>query len=321
MTTGITTNLDESRLTIIGDALLLLGVIAPGEAVSSADEQLSARFLNRLIKQWQGMGIHVWSNADATVFLQYGSPEYTLGNETQGGAHWAESPISTALSSDAAVAATTINVDSTVGMLAGDHIGIVDNTNAIQWTTITTVTNATTLLLGAAIITASDTDNYVFSYTSRPSSGAPLRILDANRIIDINEQSSTTMIPILAFNDFFGLTNRQALGTPINICYQKNIDTGTLQVWNNPNDASLRVELHYTRPLYNFDSNTNTADISPEWLQAIIYNLAVVLAPAYGAISLLQALKPMADEMLHMADDYDQENISLYVCGPTEYRW
>lgn len=321
MATGTTTNLEESRTTIMTDALLLLGVIDSSETIQAADSQLCARFLNRLLKQWQAKGIHVWTNSYATLFLDPSVSAYTLGNETLGAAHWAETTVDTDLTADAAAAATTLTVTSTTGMTVGDHIGIVDDDNDIHWTTIATIPTSTTLTITSGLTAASADGNYVFTYTTRPVSGAPLRILEANRMENIGEQESQVMLPLLSFSDYFMLSNKKSEGTPVNAQYEKETTQGVFTLWPTPDNANTRIRMRYTRPIFNFDSNTDVGDISPEWEQALVYNLAVVLAPAYGALSLLPALKPMADEMLSDANDYDQEPLSLYVCGPTKERW
>lgn len=319
MTTGTTTNYEDNRTTIITDAMFLLGVQEAGETIADADMQLAVRWLNRMVKKWQATGIHVWANSYATLFLESGANEYTLGNETQGGAHWATAPIEQALTADAAAAATTLQLDST-DLTVGDHIGIVNDDNGIQWTTVATKPNATSVTISAALTDASAEGNYVYSYTSRPSSGAPLRILQANRKTGLDAQTSTIIMPGLAFLDFFQLTNKLGAGTPVNWSYQKDVNIGNLKLWPNPDDCTVRMVLQYTRPLYNFDNPGDTQDIAQEWLTAIIYNLAVLLAPSYGKSSLLPTLAAQAQAYLDEANTYDQEAVSIYL-SPTQYRY
>jgi len=63
--------------------------------------------------------------------------------------------------------------------------------------------------------------------------------------------------------------------------------------------------------LFDFTSSTDTSDLAAEWLEAAVYGLAVRLAPAYGKGDLLPTLKAMADEMFHLANSYDQENVII----------
>jgi len=320
MTVGTTTNLDETRLTIISDAMMLLGVNAAGEAIADADMQLGVRWLNRLIKQWQGLGIHVWTNSYATLYFELGVQTYYLGNETQGGVHWAEEPVEQSLTADAAAAATTLNIDSSLLLTVGDHIGIIDNDGDIQWTTVATKPSSTSVTISTPLLVASDSGNYVYSYTERPASGSPLRILQANLKSGLGEQVSSIIMPALSFSDFFQLTSKLSPGTPINWSYQRNINSGDLMVWPTPNVLTNRMVLHYTRPMFDFDTAVTTQDLGQEWITAIIYNLAVLLAPSYGKSNLLQTLTPLASEFLGLADSYDQEDVSLYL-SPTKYRY
>lgn len=321
MATGTTTLLNESRSTIISDAMMILGENEVGETISDADMQFGVRFLNRMIKQWQAQGIHIWTNSYATLYLEVNQPYYVLGNEAQAGAHWAEASYETITVADAIETDTFIIIADTTLLTIGDHIGICDNANNLQWTTVSGLPSSTRVNLTAPLAGDVDQGNYVFSYTTRPASGAPLRILDANMKNGIGSSSNTVLMPGLAFNDYFSLPNKEFKGIPVNWTYQKDINTGSVRVWPNVGDATRRLVLNYTRQIFNFDQLTDTQDVADEWLQAIVYNLAVVLAPAYGANSLLQTLKPMADEMLAMVNEYDQEDISMYVCGPSRNRY
>lgn len=320
MAVGTSTVLNDTRYDIISDALMLLGVNEAGENISDADMQLGVRWLNRMIKQWESKGMFLNTNAYATLFLEYGVSKYILGNEAAGLAHWAEDPVTQTLESDLIVGATSVTVDSTALMTVGDHVGIVDDSSDIQWTTVSSITNATTFVLTVPLLVASASGNLVYSYTTRPSSGAPLKILGANILTQSGEQTSSILLPILSFLDFFQLTNKKQIGQPTNMVYDKKIDTGTVNIWLTPNTASARIELHYERPMFDFTLATSTQDLPPQYLSAIIYGLAVLLAPSYGRSEILTTLLPIAEQMLDEVEQFDQENISLYM-SPTQYRY
>lgn len=320
MAIGTTTVLNDQRYDIIADSLMLLGINEAGENIADADMQLGVRWLNRLVKQWETQGIFLNTNEYAVLYMQAGISDYTLGNETLGAAHWAADPIEQALEINAAVGATTLTIDSSVLLTIGDHIGIVGNDGTLQWTTVASKPTISTVTINDALLVASDIGNLVFSYTARPSSGAPLRLIEANILNYVGEQTSSILCPILSFEDMFQLTNRKQLGTLVNISYDKKIDTGIISTWLTPNNCATRLRLHYQRPIFDFTDTTSTQDLPPQYLSALIYNLAVMLAPSYGKSALLQALIPMAQSYLTQVETFDQENVSIYF-SPTQYRY
>lgn len=320
MTVGTTTNLNDSRLEIISDALMLLGVTEAGETVSESDMQLGVRWLNRMVKQWQAKGIEVWTNSYATLFLEMDTSLYILGNEAQGGAMWAEDPIEQLLTEDADLGDTILNVESSSDITIGDHFGIIDNDGILEWFLVADKPTTTSVTINSPLLADCNSDNYIYSFSNRPESGAPLRIINANLKSNMDQQTSEIIMPGIAFQDWFQLTNKQGPGNPVNWNYSPKINTGEMRLWPTPNNMTQRVGLQYTRPMFNFDTATSTQDMQQEWITAIIYNLAVILAPSYGKSSLLPTLKVMADEYLEEAESYSQETISIYF-NPTNERW
>jgi len=70
----------------------------------------------------------------------------------------------------------------------------------------------------------------------------------------------------------------------------------------------------YTSPLEYFDASTDTMDLPEEWYDAIVYDVAVKLAPRWG-ISLedRKLLRAEAHEYLQSALDFGFEDGSLYI--------
>lgn len=75
-------------------------------------------------------------------------------------------------------------------------------------------------------------------------------------------------------------------GTPIQLNYQPKVNIGVIRVWPTPSVADvtngITINLVYTRPFEYFNDPSDTADFPEEWVSAIIYGLAVRIAPEYG---------------------------------------
>jgi len=110
----------------------------------------------------------------------------------------------------------------------------------------------------------------------------PLKVTQAN--LALTGSATRLNMEIIAhytYNNLPVTTN----GTPVQVSYQPFIESGVLSVWPTP-DTSLpagsQVILTYTAPFYKFTSGTETADIPQEWYNALVYQLALMLADEYS---------------------------------------
>lgn len=68
-----------AALDLITDALIELGVVAVGEAVSAEDANLGLSALNSMIDGWNTQNLTIYSSYDATFTLVPGQATYTVG--------------------------------------------------------------------------------------------------------------------------------------------------------------------------------------------------------------------------------------------------
>jgi hypothetical protein len=107
-------------------------------------------------------------------------------------------------------------------------------------------------------------------------------------------------------------------GTPNCYSYTPNLlEGGTLRVWPIP-DASSATEYNlltiFQKELYNVTGSTETIDFPSYWTDAVIFELASVLAPEYGIpLNDRMALKLQAKEYLDQAVGYSDEDGSFYI--------
>lgn len=148
----------------------------------------------------------------------------------------------------------------------------------------------------------------------------PLHLLQAIRL-DANSSTRVDM-DIIANSNFNRLPSNSS-GVPIQITYQPKMNMGVVQLWPTPDSYSatnVTVQLTYLRPLEYFSSSTDTADFPEEWVSAIIYNLAVRMAPEYGVpLQDRGLLIKEAESYLKTAEDNSFEDGSIFF--QPEVRW
>lgn len=126
----------------------------------------------------------------------------------------------------------------------------------------------------------------VFSYTigvgQTLNTPYPVRLMQAYRV----DSSSTSRIELdIQANYNYNLYPSTSGGAPIIINYQPKVNSGVIKLWPVP-DASAAststITIVYTRPIEYTSASTDTMDFPEEWLNAIVYGLAVRLAPEWG---------------------------------------
>jgi hypothetical protein len=275
MTTSGTITFTETRDQIITNALTLLGAIAAGETATTADITNGAMFLNAMAKAWVAQGIHLWTEESGTLFLVLGQAQYNLiaGATGANASDGTGTPVETTLSAQGS--GTSIVVTTSTGMTVGDNIGVVQNTGVIQWTTIASIAS-TTVGLNASI-SVSNSGNGVFTYTTQLP-----RVLSIQSARLRNASGFDIKMDIRPREDYNNIPQKLITGSPIILYYSPQLTQGQVFLWPTPSDVNSRVEITYLRQIQDFDASGDNPDFPQEWLEAITYNLAVRIAPAYG---------------------------------------
>ena len=120
---------------IVTAALRLIGEVDANQPVPSAEMQDGLQALNFLVKSWQAQGLHLWAKAEGILFLDVGKTDYLLGPSGDEATN-EDDFIRTELSIAGSANDQTITVDSTIGMLEDDKIGILLDDGTRHWTTI-----------------------------------------------------------------------------------------------------------------------------------------------------------------------------------------
>ena len=264
-----------TRNDIIMDALLMLNVFGVDETPPAADYTFCARALIRMVKAWQAQGHNLFQKRIGYVFMQKAQDTYTL-NST--GDHATLSYVTTTTSAAASAAATAIVGTAVTGMAAADYIGIELSTGYLQWTTISSIAS-TTINLGAALTSSVASGARVYTYTTRLAK--PMRIHSIQRRY-MSTNPVDTMVTPLSSQEYQELSMKTQSGTPTNAYYDTQINYGDLIVWPVPSHVLDILVVEHEKTIADFDSTTDNPDFPTYWLDAIVSNLAVRIAPAYG---------------------------------------
>lgn len=313
---------------IIRGALRLLSAIQSGETPPADEYQDALDALNGLTKHWQASGIHVWTEADATLFFQPGQYQYRLGVGSPDAAVVSSAWSQTALLANVAAGATTITVASATPVVttataiaAGDRVGIWLAGGGTFWTTVTGVSGLVVSLAaglaGPALLGA-----YVITYAPGPGFIRPLKVPAGRRYQFAGGAGGypiETPMMIMSRIDYAAQPQKNVPGIPTQWFYDPQIGQvssgqvaaplGVMNVWPAPVNNLSAMKFTGMFPLQDFSTQANTADLPQEWISTLRYNLAVELAPEYDCPpTRFQIIKVLADEKLELCRGFDRES-------------
>lgn len=115
-----------------------------------------------------------------------------------------------------------------------------------------------------------------------------------------------------------------SIGVPVHWTFQPSIQGGTLSIWPLTSDASTvstkTIKVVYQKEFDGFTNSTETMDFPAYWSLAIIYRLAVILAPEHGVpIADRQILEKEAGMYWGQASSYSDEDGSLLIQPERRY--
>lgn len=288
MPTSGSWNYSVTALQIVTSAAEDIGVIANGQTLDPNDLTTMLRTLNLLVKQWQGTsdkfpGLKVWTRQRLVLFPVYNQARYLVGPAATDDRASVNS-LSTLTTANKAANATALVVSSTAGMTAADIIGIVLDDGTIGWTTISTVTNATDLVLPVNTVGAAASGRVVYTFTSK-----------AQRFVEIESallrDNSALGQPIDLSLDIYtdvqqyeSLVQKNAPGDPTAVLveYQRLNTAVTCNFAAANVYKSLRLTVIY--PSEDYDDATGADDIAypQEYYAALEWELARRSAPKFG---------------------------------------
>lgn len=146
----------------------------------------------------------------------------------------------------------------------------------------------------------------------------PLRLLECQRY-DISDPTNPVSIPVLTMTEreYQQKTNKASQGAPVEVFYRPDAYKGWVHLWPAPDtywqtEGALGCIFH--RQIQDFDTVSDDPDFPSEWAEALVYQLAVRLAPNYGLAPVdREMLKKEADGILGLVLSDEQESGSLFL--------
>jgi hypothetical protein len=307
-----TINFSQTQSEVINTAFILLGVLGTGQTLRSEDANLAATLLNMLVKSYQAQGLHVWTEEEAYLFLAKGVPDYYLGNQASSPAYacYKEGAHITQLSAAPLLGDTTLNLTSSAGMTIGDYIGVVLQDFSIQWTTIATIPNGTSVTITVALTQASSVNNNVYSFTTLIDK--PLRIPSVRRVLGTAPNPSAIAMSQYSHDEYFRIPTRNLSSVPIVFYHQPRTTYSQFHIWPASNTCQTYLEITMERQLMDINTANTIPDFPDEWLEVLTYQLAVRLAPAYGREDKCnKEIAPLASVLLQQLLAWDSEVVSI----------
>ena len=334
MATSGTVTYRPTAATVISQALTIVGAIDPdaGGSPSATQSSDALTTLNMLAKTWEAKGLQLWETQYGVIFPAPSQSVFVLGSPGPAGDHaCVSSPlgfgfVQTALDANAASGATSISVDtlsspSTVGtsattMANGYYIGIQLDSGDIQWTTINGSPVVSAVPLTTALTGAASSGNFVYCYQTKLV--RPLRILDGFLRQVAGEQNSTTQndVPciILSREQYNRFGMKASGGTPIQLYYDPQENTGHLYMYPTFSVANQLMFIQYQSPIEDFATTSDDFDLPQEWGEALTWNLALRLCAKYEVSKVkYDMIKEMAVTLFSQLDAWDQEAASVFI--------
>lgn len=308
-TSGVAT-FSRNRDQLIKSALRKVGAFESGETPDPESTNDASDALNSMVKHWQGSGIQIWTTQEAILFPVAGQSRYVIGSGTTDrvlGPY-----VQTALSADAAAAASTITVDSIVGIATTYTIGIMLDDGTIQWTTVNGAPSGSTVTLTVALTGAASDGNAVF-VAAASTLVRPLKIISA-RSHNL-ESGIDTPVDEMDRVEYQEMPNKASTGSINGFYYDRRggaNQTGLVHLWQTPADASEAFKMTVARPIQDFTVAGDDADLPQEWIRAIEWGLADEIADEYDVPEPKRGrIERRAAQFLNEANWWERELLTI----------
>lgn len=305
MATSGSTNYTQTVETVIRDALYKCEALEEGEAITGEHTTSALRQLNRIIKRWNARQMR-WARREAVLFLNADQQVYDLPGDNCGINEFGYTRLNGAHSTSD----TVLTVDATapdfpmLGMASSAHIGIELEDGTRHWTTISSVGSSTSVTIASGLSGDAADDATVFWYTTEIE--RPVRVFNARRG---PYSGSEVAIDMVARDEYLNQPNKTASSTPVLAHYHPAITTGKLYVWPTSSTCTNVLRFTYQRTIEDADSVSNNLDMPEEAIDALIYELAAMLAPEYQLpMEKRVMLKEEATQLLEELDSFDEDD-------------
>ena len=305
MSVSGTNTFTQTRNDIINRAYKIIGIKTRGRDLTAEEINEASEALNLYVKGLKSEGVYLWKYAEGTLFLKVGQESYILNGTT---ANATESFVQTTTNALATSGASLIEVSNASGFTIGYNIGIMQNDGDLFWTTISNI-------VGTTITLANSLTNNVSSlatvYVYQTKITRPEAITSARR-----RDSSNYDTPLneIARSDYFNLAQKTVIGQPTQFYYDKQLSSGTIYLYQAPNDASNTIKFTFQKMFFDLNAGNDNPDFPIEWAETLAFGLASRLSYDFSIDKTKsEQIKRTYDEMLRNLKGYDREDSIYFV--------
>ena len=145
--------------------------------------------------------------------------------------------------------------------------------------------------------------------------GKPAALLEAYRRVTADESD----VPLIrqSRTDYWTLNDKDNQGVPVNYYWElkQPVGSNSMFLWPTPDAtfaANNSIEILYQKPFDDLDAADDNLAFPQEWTLAVVYGLAVILAPEYGLpTSERKLLREEATSEKDRVLDWDQEHVGI----------
>jgi hypothetical protein len=295
----------QTRNDIINRAYKIIGIKTRGRNLTAEEINEASEALNLYVKSLKSEGVYLWKYAEGTLFLKVGQESYILDGTT---ANATESFVQTITNASATSGANSIQITNASGFTIGYNIGIMQNDSNLHWTTISNIAG-TTITLTTPLTDNVSNEATVYVYQTKIT--RPEAITSARR-----RDSSNYDTPLneIARSDYFNLAQKTVIGQPTQFYYDKQLSSGTIYLYQAPNDASNTIKFTFQKMFFDLNSNNDNPDFPIEWAETLAFGLASRLSYDFSIDKTKsEQIKRTYDEMLRNLKGYDREDSIYFV--------
>lgn len=325
MPTSGSTSFSVTRNDIVRRAYLKIKAIDARATLSALQMQDGVQSLNAMLDRWRKKGVHVWKLEEIVLFPQANQRRYQISLDSPD--HIAQAYYQTTLTQAANANATVLTVAATSGLKVGDasglisvgdQIGVILDSGAISWNTVTAV-GSTTVTVTPGLTGTASAGRQVWNYHSTTTCAVPRPVGIGRGNGSVRRHDFTSLIdtpigPCEARLDYDSLPNKDGPGTITKAYYDLQLSAGFISLWQVPATVQQLIKLTAQIPIQDFVNSTDTPDLPNEWIDALVFNLAVMLAPEFNVPDAKLAwLDGKASEYLADVASDDREGESFFV--------
>lgn len=189
-------------------------------------------------------------------------------------------------------------------------------TDGATWSTFYTPTPDQ----GATTITIQDGAWKWWDMTSIPS-GIGFRVRETGgatmAVREIVFGNTPAEVPMARLNrdDYSNLPNKTVTGTPLQWYFDRALTQPIMNLWPTPSSSFEQVVVYRHRQIQDVGALTNTIEVPQRWHQAIMMNLAALLAWELPGVDpqRIQLLKVEADKATYEVEMEERDNSPIYL--------